>query len=393
MKYCKKCVQPDTRPGIVFDAEGVCAACRFSEQMQSVDWDKRERELKKIAEWAKKNSGGGFDCISGVSGGRDSHYQSLYLKERLGLRVLLVNMAPDNITEAGRHNLENLVQQGFDLISFRSNPKVWRAAARKAFFEYGNPVKPSEYMLYAVSYQAALAFGIPLVVQGDNAAIVLGTLDELEADDDALNVDQYTTLGGGNASDWVQEGIELKDLLFYQFPDKDELRKKVRAIFLNYYVKEWSYAGNTEFAVSRGLRGREGMDPNMTGRLNPYGSVDSDMLFVNQMLKYYKFGFGCTTDEVCYEIREGRLSREEAIKLVEQYDGKCDARYIRRFCEYIGITVEEFWPVFERFVNRKLFRKNPAAGEKYSWTSLPSTSFLRDKWQPLFKVGYGLISE
>ena len=377
MKYCKKCVQPDTRPSMVFDDKGVCMACRFAEEKERIDWDKRQSQLQEIAEWAKENSHGGFDCVVGVSGGKDSHFQALYVKERLGLKALLVNLAPDGITEVGCHNLENLVQQGFDMISFRPNPQVWRAVIRRAFFEYGNPVKPTEYPLFAVSYQTALNFGIPLVVQGENPAMTLGVLDDLEADDDALNVNQYRTLGGGNASDWTQEGIELKDLLFYQFPDKDELRKRVRAIFLGYYVKEWSYSGNTEFAVARGLQGRPGHDPNLTGRLNPYCSIDADIQILNQMLKYYKFGFGFVTDEVCYYIREGRMSREEAIELVEKYDGNCDERYIREFCEYIDISMEEFWQVVDRFVNKKLFHKDSATGE----------------WVPRFKVGYGLISE
>jgi hypothetical protein len=120
-----------------------------------------------------------FDCIVGVSGGKDSHFQALYVKERLGLKALLVNLAPDVITEVGRHNLDNLIQQGFDLISFRLDPKVWRAVTRRAFSEYGNPVKPSEYPLFAVSYQTVLGFGIPLVVQGENPAMTLGVLGDL----------------------------------------------------------------------------------------------------------------------------------------------------------------------------------------------------------------------
>ena len=378
MRYCNNCVQPDTRPQIVFDEGGVCMACRFEEEKDRIDWDKRKRHIQKIAEWAKSKSNGGFDCVVGVSGGKDSHFQALYVKEQLGLKVLLVNLAPDSITEVGLQNLENLVQQGFDMVSFRCDPKIWRAVTRRSFFEYGNPVKPSEYPLFAVSYQTALSFGIPLIVQGENPAMTLGVVGDLEPDDDALNVNQYRTLGGGNASDWVQEGIELKDLLFYQFPDKDEMRKEgVKAIYLGYYAEEWSFTGNTKFAVSRGLKGRPGHDPKSTGRLNPYGSIDSDMQIVNQMLKYYKFGFGFVTDEVCYDIREGRMTREEGIKLAEQYDGKCGERYINEFCDYIDITVDEFWRVVDRFVNMKLFYKNSGTGE----------------WKPLFKVGYGLISE
>lgn len=372
MIYCRKCVQPDTRPGLVFDEEGVCAACSFQEEFERIDWDEREKELLEVANWSKKNSQGTFNCVVGVSGGKDSLFQSLYVKEKLGLKALLVNCAPDNITAVGRKNLENLVQHGFDMISYRPNPKVMRAITRRAFFEYGNPVKPSEYPLYAVTYQTALKFGIPLIVQGENPAITLGITGELlDTTGDAINIRKHNTLAGGNASDWVQEGITLEDLQFYQFSDESELRKRVRAIHLNYYAKEWSFSGNTEFGIAHGLQGRPAHDPNLTGRLSPYVSVDSDMQIVNQMLKYFKFGFGFVTDEVCYDIRDGRMSREEGIRLVEQYDGKCGDCYIQGFCEYIGITEEELWRVTDKWVNKKLFEKGPSTGT----------------WKPKFKVG------
>jgi len=370
-------MQPDTRPFLSFDNDGVCAACRIHDEIPKIDWSERERQLRKIADWARSNAQGGFDCVVGVSGGKDSHFQAFYARERLGLKALLVNCAPDNITEVGRQNLENLVQHGFDMISFRPNPKIMRAVTKRAFIEYGNPVKPSEYPLYAVSYQAALRFGIPLIVQGENPASTLGIVDNIDPDDDALNIRYHNTLGGGNSNDWTQEGIELKDLIFYQFPDSVELRKRVRAIFLSYYAKEWSYTGNTECSVSFGLHGRPGHDPDLTGRLSQYCSVDSDMQIVNQMLKYYKFGFGFVTDEVCYYIREGRMSREEGIKLIEQYDGKCGNRYIQEFCKYIGITDEEFWRVTDQWVNKKLFEKNTSHG----------------KWEPLFRVGEDIDEE
>jgi len=95
------------------------------------------------------------------------------------------------------------------------------------------------------------------------------------------------------------------------------------------------------------------------------------MKVVNQMLKYYKFGFGATTDEVCYDIRDGILTREQGIELVKKYDGKCGDKYIQEFCDYIGITMEEFWKEADRWVNKSLFEKDPQSG----------------KWKPLFTVG------
>ena len=46
MRYCKKCTMPDTRPGITFDAEGVCSACRHYEARKNVDWDARFKEFE-----------------------------------------------------------------------------------------------------------------------------------------------------------------------------------------------------------------------------------------------------------------------------------------------------------------------------------------------------------
>lgn len=76
------------------------------------------------------------------------------------------------------------------------------------------------------------------------------------------------------------------------------------------------------------------------------------------------------TDEACYDIREGRLSREDAVWNVTEYDGKCGEQYIEATCEYLSITKEQFWDTVDKYVNRSLFEKN---GE--------------GKWIPKFKVG------
>ena len=126
MNYCKNCVQPDTRPGIKFTEDGVCFACKFEEERQKIDWKTRREESGEIVRVAKSNNHGTHDCIIGVSGGKDSTFQSLYAKEELGLNCLLVNLAPDGITKWGSHNIENLIQHGFDTMIYRPNPKVWK---------------------------------------------------------------------------------------------------------------------------------------------------------------------------------------------------------------------------------------------------------------------------
>lgn len=367
MKYCKKCLQPNTRPGIKFNEEGICYACLYEEEKKNIDWIAREKELKEIAEWAKKTAKGAYHCVIGVSGGKDSSFQAVYAKERLGLNVLLVNSEPDKITEIGKHNIENLINQGFDIIKMRPNPKIIKKLVKESFYKYGNPIKPTEYPLWTSAYIIADKFDIPLVIQGENAALTLGVVNSgLGNDGNALNVNEGNTLAGGNASDWVDEDINLNQLYMYQFPDKKRLIDKgIKAIYLQYYVKEWSQVYNADFSIARGLFGRTTEDLHDIGRYRRYTALDSDMQIVNQMIKYYKFGFGFATDEACYDIREGRISREEAIWLVNEYDGKCGEKYIKEFCEYIDITLEEFWKVVDKYVNKELFKKD----ENGKWVS------------------------
>ncbi len=381
MRYCKKCLQPDTRPGILFNDEGICYACLYEEEKKKIDWSERQLELQKIADNAKeeaKNRGNRYDCVIGVSGGKDSTFQAVYCKEKLGLHPLLVNCAPDEITEVGLKNINNLNKLGFDIISIKPNPVIAKKLARKCFFEKGNIVVASEYCLWASAYIVADLFNIPLIVQGENAALTLGTALNQEQTDDAFSVVQLNTLSGFNSDNLIDdnEGVGREDLFFYTMPNINKMKEKgIRAVFLQYYAKEWSQVTNADFSIARGLTGRA-EDLHELGRYRRYNALDCDLGIPNQMIKYLKFGFGAATDEACYDIREGRLSREDAIWYVKEYDGKCGKRYIDAACNYLSISEDEFWGVVDRYVNKELFEKDSCG-----------------RWIPKFEVGKDYCSE
>lgn len=376
MRYCKKCLQPDTRPGILFDDKQVCYACRYEENKKFIDWTAREKELKDIAEEAKEESkrrNASYDCVIGVSGGKDSTFQAVYAKEKLGLHPLLVNCVPDEITDIGKKNINNLNKIGFDIISVSPDPNIAKQLARKTFFERGNIVAASEYCLWASAYIIADKFNIPLIIQGENAALTLGTANNQETTGNAFSTVQLDTLRGASAAKLIEgeASLSVDDVYFYQIPDVNRLQERgIRAIFLQYYAKEWSQVGNADFAVARGLVGRLTEDLHDLGRYRRYTALDSDLNIVNQMIKYLKFGFGFATDEVCYDIREGRMSRADAVWYVKEYDGKCGKKYIKMACTYLSITEEEFWKVVDSYVNKNLFEKDS-----------------RGQWIPKFEVG------
>ncbi|MFH0754948.1 MAG: N-acetyl sugar amidotransferase, partial [Candidatus Omnitrophota bacterium] len=75
----------------------------------------------------------------------------------------------------------------------------------------------------------------------------------------------------------------------------------------------------------------------------------------HEYMKYLKYGYGRSTDQMCFEIRAGRMTREEAVKKVGQYEGKIPWKHIPEFLEYLNITQKDFLDNFDRFTNRKLF--------------------------------------
>jgi hypothetical protein len=110
MKYCRKCLQPDSRPGTEF-VNGVCPACEFRLTSTKSDWQNRKRILKQVVD-ARKSVGhvSGHDSILGVSGGKDSTRLALFARDALGLNPLLVSVTypPLQMTKVGANNLDNL---------------------------------------------------------------------------------------------------------------------------------------------------------------------------------------------------------------------------------------------------------------------------------------------
>ena len=92
-----------------FNDQGICMGCLIAEKKLSIttkEYFKRKKKLLKIISQYKKNNE--YDCIVSVSGGKDSYYQTHYVKEELGLNPLLVTYNGNNFSKEGWENLMNM---------------------------------------------------------------------------------------------------------------------------------------------------------------------------------------------------------------------------------------------------------------------------------------------
>lgn len=196
-----------------------------------------------------------------------------------------------------------------------------------------------------------------MVIQGENPALTLGVRKTgYGVDDDALNANKGNTLASGWKR-YIGNGVTEKDLFWYHYDEVGIRKKGIKAIWLQYYVKEWSQSGNAKFSIDHGLTIRGKFNPKDIGTYINYSSLDSDFVQLNQTLKYIKFGFGQCSDAACYDIREGNITREEGINLVKKYDGKLNNKYVKMFCDYIEITENEFWRVANKFRDKNIWQK------------------------------------
>ncbi|MDB4638762.1 N-acetyl sugar amidotransferase [bacterium] len=361
MKYCSRCLQPDTRPNTVFRDNGICPACHYVDQLQHVDWQERFEILKDLLPRFPRSNGQFHDCIIGVSGGKDSTRQALWVRDKLGLNPLLVCLSypPEQVTERGVNNLSNLIELGFDVHTLAPAPDTWRRLMAASFRRFTNWCRSTELALFSAVPRLAIHYKIPLILWGENPGLQLGDLKTLGSTGyDGNNLRFMNTLSGGGLEWMIEEGFVNRDLIAYRYPDAEEFEAaRLQIVYLGWFLGDWSLVTNGLYSCANGLRIRDD-SPENTGDLFGVSALDEDWVTLNQMIKYYKFGFGRATDYVNEEIRLGRMSRKDGIGIVEQYDGRCGPHYIESFCDYIDISVESFWQQVHANLNQELFDLN-----------------------------------
>ena len=358
MKYCKECLTTNLRPNSSFNNDSVCIACEYA----NADGKSFESNLNILKSMIQKNKSKRkkhqkYDCIVGVSGGKDSTRQAHWVRDRLGLNPLLVccGYPPLQMTDIGAENMSNLISMGFDVEIITPAPQSSAQLSLSSFRQFGNVCKSTEMALYSAVPRAAILKKIPLVLWGENDAFQVGDAAvEGENYFDGNNSRNLNTLTEGGIR-WIFDDIDSFKAQTYIYPSKIDFDKaKLDIMYLGPAWDDWSMDENSIYAALTGLTLRPD-DIDITGDISGASMLDEEFTNINMMIKYYKFGFGRATDICNWRIRTGVLAREKAINLVKKYDGVCDDSIILRYCNYVNISVIEFWNTVNLYVNRDIF--------------------------------------
>ena len=361
LKYCSRCCMPQTNEGMQFDDMGICLACRSSEQKMHIDWISRGKMLTDTLEEFRSKDGSNYDCIVPSSGGKDSCFQLHVLKKIHKMNPLVVTANHNWYSVVGKRNLENSLEIfDVDHIMFTPKRSTVNKCARASLYCIGDACWHCHTQVSSFPLHIAAKFGIKLLVYGESPAEFSGRATYLKDKNYGTENSDFTSDSVGNQNifrsdpdHWLKnsakvtaekmigkEGLESKDLIMFQMPTEQELKKTgVTGIFLGDFIF-WDHERQTEFLIKE--YGWE--EDHVDGTYKRYKSVECIMPGVHDYAKFLKRGFGRGTDFAAQDVRAGLMTREEGFELAKKYDQERPPS-LDKYLEITGYSEKEFYDI------------------------------------------------
>jgi len=345
LKRCSRCLLPETHETLVLDAQGVCNVCRAQEVKAEINWSERLEQLDAlVAEYRGRYR---YDCLVPFSGGKDSTWTLYYLMKRYpGLKPLVVRFNHGFLRPNLRANCDRVFRKlGADVHDFTPSWKVVQRLMLQAFLEKGDFCWHCHTGIFAYPMQVALKEQVPLIFWGEPSAEYTAyySYDQPEqVDEERFN--RYVNLGISAEDMLIRlDGfLEERDLEPFRYPPLKDLRNLgYRSVCLGSYIP-WDVKMQVEKIRSE-LGWQGDVVENVPSDFN-YEKIECWMQGVRDYIKYIKRGYTRPTHLAAIDLRNQRISQEEAQEMIRQFEGRRPPS-LDLFLDYVGLAEEEFYAI------------------------------------------------
>lgn len=331
-RMCSRCVMDTSDQEIVFDDNGVCSHCHEFDNEIKKRWFPNEEGKRKIEaifdKIRKEGKDKEYDCIIGLSGGVDSSYLAIVMKN-YSLRPLVVHVDAGWNSELAVHNIEQVVKYcGYELFTHVVDWEEIRdlqLAYLKACIS--NQDVPQDHIFFSTLYHFAVKNKIRYVISGGNIATesVIPKSWHHSAMD-AINLHAIHKRFGSMPLKQYKTISFLQYYFYYPF-----IKKMVTIRPLNYMPY------NKQEALKE-LKEKIGY--------KEYGRKHGESRFTKFFQNHYlpvKFGYDKRRLHLSSQILSGQISREDAITelqkpLYEPAELNDDSVYIAK---KLGISLSD----------------------------------------------------
>lgn len=320
---CSECGLPSNYPNTDFDEKGVCHVCNafkgYKDQAQK--YFKTEDELRKLL-MSKRGESPNYDCISLLSGGKDSTYILAQLVE-MGLKVLAFTLDNGYISEQAKGNIDRIVKK-LNVDHIYGTTEYMNEIFVDSLHRHHNVCNGCFKTIYTLSTQIALKKEIPFVVTGLSRGQFFETrlTEELfwDTDTDVSTIDD-TILEARKL--YHQEEDAVKDLLDVSAFNNDETFDKVQ--FVDFY----RYSDVRLEEMLKFLKEKVAWErPTDTGR--------STNCLINQLgihVHKKEKGYSNYSFPYSWDVRMGHKTRTETL---EEINEVIDVKEVERIMQEIG---------------------------------------------------------
>jgi len=355
---CGNCLLPETYETLVLDEDGKsCNMCKGSQfKQKSINWEERKLMLDKVIE--KYRGKYDYDCIIPFSGGKDSTFTLYYLMKEYKLKPLVVRFNHGFMRSNHEKNVTKVLKKlGADFIDFTPNWTIVKKLMWESFMRKTDFCWHCHTGIYSYPLQIALKFNVPLVLWGEPLAEMSAYYtyedDVVEWEDEErfnmvrnLGITADDMWGMINSPDYP---IEKRDLLPYTYPKLEDLKRiDYYSVCLGSFIP-WDYKKNTRLIIDElGWTG-DALE-NVPNEINSeFAKIECWLQATRDYIKYLKRGYSRVTQLTNFEIRNHRMTTEEAQRWIDAYEGR-KPQSLQVFLEYMGLTEEEFNQTIAKFV-------------------------------------------
>tara|TARA_B100000401_G_scaffold436673_1_gene380604 strand:- start:352 stop:1542 length:1191 start_codon:yes stop_codon:yes gene_type:complete len=375
LRKCNKCQLPETYETIEFDDKGTCNICEGARhKTEEIDWSKRKLMLDKLIEENRNKYS--YDCIIPFSGGKDSVFQVYYLMKEYNIKPLLVRFNHGFIRKTIQENVNMVLKKlGVDFIDFTPNWRIVKKVMLEAFKRKTDFCWHCHTGIYSYPIRIALMHKVPLIFYGEPQAEFNTYYDYNLEDFDYENEERFNMIRtlGITAEDMhgminsKEDPVDIRDLMPYTFPDIEELEKlKYNPVTLGTFIP-WDHVKNTEI-IKKELGWKVDELEGVPDEINKHGEkIECFMQGSRDYIKYLKRGYSRVSQINAFNVRNKRMTTEDAKIINEKYDGRKPPS-LDIFLEYVGLSEEEFNEIVDKTVippNKPNYKTNEIA--KKTW--------------------------
>ena len=348
-RICTRCIIDSTVPGANFNEKGECAFCALHDTLEKLYplSDEGGRVFKKLVERVKvKGRGKKYDCVAGVSGGRDSIY-TLYLLKQLGLRPLAVHFNDGFGNPVAGENMRKATKKL--QIDLRTITSDWRESKdlKLAFLKASTPdlEEATDIGIATALYGAAVKEDIRYVLIGQSFRTEgICPLEWNYLDGNYLR-SVHKQFGTVKLRKWKPQDPGFNLGVFHMFYYM--VLKRIATIPVLYYVDY--VRKNAEEVIKKEL---DWVYP---------GAHYFDDLYQSLMAYIYRVKFNIDRRRYNYSalVRSGQMPREEALVRMKEIYVIEDPKSIDLCIKRLGITRQEL----DRYmaIPPKTFRDYPTS--------------------------------